>query len=342
MIEFSKIDKDFTIYKKNKVILFGASSAGVEVKQILESNGIEIYAFVDNDSNKEGKKIKGIEIVSFKTLCMMLKRDTSYIIQISSMYENEIAEQLKEVGANYIWYSEFCLRMTQLAKYRLTQKGLRTYFYNSFWKRLNQRAVNVEGHLISHEYKKQKLNFMISAPKVGNTTMAASCGNNIGIICHTYSFMDEELANIIKNREVNLVVGVRDVISQNLSTLFQLCDVNENYYDIEEFWQGGGDVQEIFDKHVIHNRPEVQCWYEFAKKRIGYNYLVQDFFDQEFKKFWGIDIYQYPFDKEKGYSIYKINNVNILIYQLEKMNALEKEIGEFLDIEDFKLIHPLS
>lgn len=221
MLEFSKIDKDFTIYKKNKVILFGASSAGVNVKQILESNGIEINVFADNDLNKEGKELEGIRIISFKTLCMMLEQDTSYIIQISSMYENEIAQQLKSIGANYILYSEFCFRISQLAKYRLTKKGLKNYFYNRYWNSLKHRAITMDEHLISHEYKQQKLNIMSAAPKVGNSTMVASCGNNIGMIWHSYSFVDKELENMIKNNDVNLVIGVRDVISQNLSFLFR-------------------------------------------------------------------------------------------------------------------------
>ena len=52
-----------------------------------------------------------------------------------------------------------------------------------------------------------------------------------------------------------------------------------------------------------------------------------------------MDLYQFPFDKEKGFSIYHVNkNLDILVYQLEKLNSLSKEIGEFFGIKDLELI----
>ncbi len=51
-----------------------------------------------------------------------------------------------------------------------------------------------------------------------------------------------------------------------------------------------------------------------------------------------MNIYEYSFDKEKGYSIYHEGNLNIMVYQLEKMSFLEKEIGDFLQLKEFKLI----
>ena len=46
MLGFSKIDKDFLIYKNSKVYLFGAGRLGKRCKNILEKQGICISGFI--------------------------------------------------------------------------------------------------------------------------------------------------------------------------------------------------------------------------------------------------------------------------------------------------------
>jgi glycosyltransferase involved in cell wall biosynthesis len=45
-----------------------------------------------------------------------------------------------------------------------------------------------------------------------------------------------------------------------------------------------------------------------------------NWFDNEIKEVFGIDIYAYPFDKERGYSIINKDNVDILLLKFEKLN----------------------
>ncbi len=56
MIQFSKIDAELSIYKEKEVVIFGASSTGKKVKEILEKNGIKIKAVIDNDT-KDRKSV---------------------------------------------------------------------------------------------------------------------------------------------------------------------------------------------------------------------------------------------------------------------------------------------
>ena len=46
MIQFSKIDAELSIYKEKEVVIFGASSTGKKVKEILEKNGIKDIFFI--------------------------------------------------------------------------------------------------------------------------------------------------------------------------------------------------------------------------------------------------------------------------------------------------------
>lgn len=47
---------------------------------------------------------------------------------------------------------------------------------------------------------------------------------------------------------------------------------------------------------------------------------VLNWFDTEFKSYLGFDIYAQPFDKNKGYSIYKTKKADILVIRTERMN----------------------
>lgn len=46
-----------------------------------------------------------------------------------------------------------------------------------------------------------------------------------------------------------------------------------------------------------------------------------------------------PFDKEKGYSIIRKDSVEIFVYKMEKLNQLEHELRDFLELDDFCIRH---
>lgn len=56
-----------------------------------------------------------------------------------------------------------------------------------------------------------------------------------------------------------------------------------------------------------------------------------NWFDNEFKQALEIDVYTSPFDRDKGYSIIKHNNVSVLIFRIEDMNCnFDKAINMFI------------
>lgn len=124
MLEFSKIDKNLTVFRENKVLIFGASSAGRQVKHDLERYGIfNITAFVDNDVNKVGKTLEGLNIMAFDECIEYCRLHNDVIIQIGSSYENEIAKNLEKRNIHcYILYSEFTVRMDLLNGFLSCQK----------------------------------------------------------------------------------------------------------------------------------------------------------------------------------------------------------------------------
>lgn len=63
-----------------------------------------------------------------------------------------------------------------------------------------------------------------------------------------------------------------------------------------------------------------------------------EWFDLEIKENFGIDVYGYDFDKERGFQIIRQDNVELLLMKLEKLDDCQEIIGEFVGAEDFKLI----
>ncbi len=61
-------------------------------------------------------------------------------------------------------------------------------------------------------------------------------------------------------------------------------------------------------------------------------------FEKEFNYVLNLDVYQYPFDQENGYTIIKKENVEILILKLEKLNSLEGVIKNFLNLKSFCIL----
>ena len=111
---------------------------------------------------------------------------------------------------------------------------------------------------------------------------------------------------------VKLIVGVREPVSRNVSGFFQTLMKRENGLSVES-------CIENFFSFCPHMAP--LYW-----------------FDVELKNKLGIDIYDYEFDKEKGYSIISCKQFDIFVYQQERVSSLEMYLAEFLSMPNFKLV----
>ncbi|WP_223032322.1 putative capsular polysaccharide synthesis family protein [Hanstruepera marina] len=172
--------------------------------------------------------------------------------------------------------------------------------------------------------------------KVGSSTLKKSLEeNNIPALhIHRFFFTDLErpmklklLPHKLKNRstfnkflkgeKVKIITFYRDPLSRNISSFFQNLDV---YFKRSELKNLDYSIlEERFNKaHKIHNTPN-------------------NWFDLEFNKRLGINIFNFPFEKEKGYSIINKDNIQVFLCVTDKINHLEKELGGFLEIQDFKL-----
>lgn len=86
---------------KTKIILFGASTLGKEVLNLLKSNNINIDFWCDNNKEKWGEEIEGIFVLPLEKLKSISKKTN---IIITSMYYDEISMQLIKLGFTNILY----------------------------------------------------------------------------------------------------------------------------------------------------------------------------------------------------------------------------------------------
>lgn len=356
MIRFSKIDDELNIYRDRKVILFGAGNCGIRTKAELERGGVKINCFCDNDAEKWGTAIKGLAVISPSELYQVYNEET--LIQICSVYSKEIEEQLKLLHMeSFISYEEYCVRINGLCMYKNLPEYLE--IYRSLHSDPGYMVLQIQEKCLEYAARVRYFHFdsyniVCLPPKTGNYTLESSLRRyheEYIRISPCFDRISHELKHFLKDKRIKIITAVRDPIAQNISFFFQS---NTRFCDIPEYWKEGGNVQVLWDAWISHVLGQ-EIWQDRKNMResheIAFTYMdcindmlhnmicMQNFFQENFEKYNHIDVYQYPFDKEKGYSIIQDGNMEIFIYQLEKLNDVSKELGEFLGIENMELIN---
>ncbi|WP_444685513.1 putative capsular polysaccharide synthesis family protein [Alkalicoccus luteus] len=126
-----------------------------------------------------------------------------------------------------------------------------------------------------------------------------------------------------KRKKLKIISLVREPVSRNISMYFHafqvpLMDLNKEKDNRKE------------------SNTNMQALQNDFLNRFNHTYGIS-WFHKEFYKAWGIDVYEYPFDQEKGYGIIETEQADVLMIQMEKLNSLENEIAAFLEIESFTL-----
>ena len=118
---------------------------------------------------------------------------------------------------------------------------------------------------------------------------------------------------INKHIPLDIIVLVREPIERNFSAYFE---------NLDRFWGIKNAHEAIKIKELISN---------FLS---DYPHRTQiDWFDQEFLPTLGINIYDYPFDKESGIQVIEKSPIRILLMKVEVPNSLKhSSVAEFLDL----------
>ena len=195
--------------------------------------------------------------------------------------------------------------------------------------------------------------------KVGSSSVHASLlkmQNELGISApiyhaHVLEHIDERIDYVTKNRKApkktlnklaesktlrekiknhpkqtwNVINLVREPVAMKISAFFQV--LHEYIPDWESRLENGNLPMEELDDILFH------------KQELGITGLDW-WYDNQIKPLWGLDIFEQPFSKEKGYQIYHHENMNLIIFRLEDLNRVaEQAFAEFLGIKGFKIVN---
>jgi hypothetical protein len=115
--------------------------------------------------------------------------------------------------------------------------------------------------------------------------------------------------------EIVIITGVRDPFSRYISAFFE----QSHYLNFDTVSNSMDMV-----KKKLHDHGNFESTLEW--------------FEKEIKNVFGINIYDYNFDQNEGFSIIKKGKIKIFIYRLDKLDGLEEHLKVFLNSTGFKLI----
>ncbi|MFI3230097.1 MAG: putative capsular polysaccharide synthesis family protein [bacterium] len=341
MIRLSQIDEEFSIYNKNIVIVMGINPKTNYLIDLLNHHKIKINYICDSISSGSNSKIfKDIEVISPTKMYELVEEknkiagEDKVVIQLGvDNTEKKLEQQLIDIGVSaVISFEEAWQILNAINKFKLLTKNpdmILAHKPLAFEKRIIDRRFEAFNYMASSYLLEQYL-FVCSMEKTGDITLMETFIKN-HIPCffglHTPEILNKNLI-LTADKKIKIILGVRDPISQNLSFLYQHLAEPVKFpfiyhfdVDVDNFFKKGCDVQKVFSGAFDNFNN---------KKHIDYI----DNFMNRFKENI-IDISQYPFDKEKGYTIIKEDNLEVFIYQLEKLNDITKEISDWVGQASF-------
>jgi hypothetical protein len=342
MINDLKLIENIDILLKSRIILYGAGLRGIEVEKTLKKAGISAAYFCDGNPEKQGKAISGIEIISPEDLKELDKHEKNAIIIASDSIANieQIISVLENIQVNTD--NVFTALGVEIAVFQnINHTAFNEEFRAWFACKVNMERVISEKFneywLLKNLYKviDNSAVWIYQSGKVGSSTMYKSldavsvpCSQahmikNIDLLCND-EIHNELFLNLMEKGEIKKIITlIREPLSRNISAFF------------EYLGRDGPSAIPHGNSFLYTCNKWIKGEFSELKTKI-YNML--DWFDQELKAAVGVDVFAHPFDREKGYSVIKQGNIEVLVIKLEKLNSLESVISDFVGAPDFKLI----
>lgn len=345
---------DFSCLYEKRIFIYGTGTYGRKVANIFRQMEIGVKGFCETNPDKDIFEDK--KVISALSLIQDYDRADVLVIIASEKYYQEMINKLQTTRNMKLctYYSLFislylncetgCMKESMKENIKLFKEvslniAVRTFF--DTWRTTR---------FYCEELFQPSLVLLYQPGKVGSMTIHSS---NTLKTYHfhsmAYAYADEGMRKIcnrmldkIKKNPVKIITGVREPISRDISVFFQGSESNIwplIRYDNSWLYLFGDysshhttklDAQ-ILKKRISVLEKSLNHSFECMTKEIIENRSDEfSWFDYEIKALFGVDIYAYPFNKEKGYTIIEQGNIRILVYKCERLNQLDGVIGEFI------------
>lgn len=347
-LDFEILDDPAMLLDGN-IVLYGAAEKGIWVCKILQAIGVDILSFADADPNKWGTKVCNIPVLSPQDMrsSLLIKTGKKYVISCIEN-TNESYQFLSEllgrtgipVGYISFWGIDF---------YLYSHKKLLTSFHKNAAELFEQqRAIDYVRYtqfaLDTLRAAAQKTNevLILQPGKVGSTSVTMMLQSS-GIPCiqtHRLSYPKyilgdrlsevwESAAKRIRHGHNKIICLIRDPLSKDYSAFWQSFTFPvERYRYLPILSSNLQEMYEGFLKAVMNGRGE--------EEKHGISLPLSwreefDWFDEELKAHLGIDVYQYPFDREKGYTVIRQDSNELFLCKMERLEAAIPALEVFLN-----------
>ena len=361
--------KDIHLLDGKEIVIWGAGNNGGmaygKLKYMFKNpiNFGDKVLFCDSDSKKWGRSICENGYVISPCELYKIAEKKEIVILIASDYVNEIVREIEEMQLmkmtivctwfgfrmavyfhlqNEIFNVEFKERY--LFEMRLNNAFLRSHSLNNFI--LSRRDFF---YVAAYD---QSIH-VIQPGKVGSSTIVYSLQKR-RIPCthfHRLSFFIEDKEENtskedvrfcrkvfaeLKERGIKIIIMVREPIARDISAFWFELDrlmfakaADPDFIlffkkFLKEIYDSSGDL-ELLPFTSPYKNNEIK----FGDQGKWFRETIEEHF--------GINVFAHPFDKERGYTIIRQDNIQMLILQMEKMNQLESVIGEFIGVENYTL-----
>ncbi len=210
---------------------------------------------------------------------------------------------------------------------KVISKGLVSWILQLFYLKTNLKFKN-------------DIIVVYSMRKVGSTSIYQSLFKMIPgkLTYHLHDLSDASLNRIKQMNPLNNNIKkgnrVRKLIKNNPDKKLKIVSLVRDPIAVE--------ISYIFHTLRWDKRDANDINYDSLRKELeinNYQYAI-NWFDEELFSYLGIDVFSFDFDKLKGYTIIRQNNIEILLMTLEGLNDSYKEaFEEYFQIENPKLVH---
>ncbi len=337
------------------IVLYGASGTGERIAMLLHNLKLnnKVLAVLDSDKKKWGSKWFGYNISNPEIIKTIPE---NAIIVITSVYLDEIFEYLNsKLECTQKICSGFSLKhaihydiINNRADYVKKENSEIYKKIYSLWKENNiPVAINSQQKyfydMVQCIMENPKSILLCGMPKTGNISLSTSFEEETkqNVIftyhasyynIHTLKTLRESLKFSGEN-EIKIISGIRLPIERIISHKWQ--DIKFTYLFNDSC------ISPLIDYNYDYYINDLLLYEKFNQNNFNCrDYRYNDsfyWFNDHILKAFGIDIFKYPFDKEKGYSIIVNKNISIFVYRLDKLDELENEIREFSGDNNFKL-----
>lgn len=329
MIKDYELLKNGELLLSKKLIIWGAGLKGRELAEKLRAYaaGVEL---VDSDKEKQDT-YHGISIYAPEHITRYTRDDIAVIVSPNDPGTQEcILSQISMMGYQDVdIYTRFAVEgalyfmKERLSKVENTKSEMkRTTIYNQ-----DNIVLNAGFELLKQIFMaemSEKSVYIYQPKKVGSVslTYSAKAVGVYGVHVHSFSWFEQEknfVRSMMRKSSGKVITIVREPISRQISLLWH-------------YWGKGGTA--FLQEKKLNSLEELERKYYSPDNKNEF-----EWYKNEFQQVLDIDIYNYPFDRDLGYSIIEQDGFQVLILKLEKMSMLEKVIGEFLEVPDFELIN---